>query len=465
MVLDELFAWNLVDDPSWHHALHAWYHGVDGGGFLFYASLWPLVRASGGSVLLARLASATTYFLAAIVWWRALTRFIESRWAAVGVLLVWVSSELLLGYVYMIRFYALYLLLSALAVYTLLRAAEGSWSRLTSGVLIFLVNACLVLTHMIGIMYSGLVLGAWLLCVGRRRRLWVMAVPLIAGWGTLWFCRTAIRASALNYGYSGMPHPRDFLRFYLKSAISWPVLLLAGIGCVLLLRDLARHLREDRDTSRLTILAPVLCLVYLLSPLGLYAICVLSKPIAAVRYLLPYYLSLATLCAYALQQLAARLKTAPAWMQRSAACALALTVLLLHRQAVQRLPPPPQLSLATLQGSDRNTPLVVEDEEVFFQLQHYFSGPGQQFYFLIAPRGTPAGLMGTVAVQGYYPGHIVPADTFTAQRLQFLLLASHRHATSPWYPNPDRCEMRILNRVQVHGFLEDLYSVSSCPPL
>ncbi len=462
MVLDEFFAWNLLSDPSFHHALGSWNAGADSGGILYYILLWPLVQLSQGSVLVARLFSAACYLLAAFVWWRALSRFLDPWSAALGVLLVWLSTGLLLVYIAQVRFYTPLLLFAALAVWATLRSSEENLPRPRAALLVFSAHAGLVLIHMLGILYSALIIAASLLCTRPRRRSLLIAAACLASWLTLLPCRTAIRNGSANATSQAIPVLRDVLRFHLKSSASPPVLVIALLGALWLLRDLLSQMRLGQPRRDLAVRGPVLCLAFGAIPFSLYGISHLGRPLGQTRYTLPYSLCLCTLCAHAF----ARLRTTRSRRLAQAISPACLVLILgLHTRAVKTLPPGPSLELGELQQLAAGKPVVVADEQTFFQLQYYRSNPGLQFHFLLAPaREQPSGIMATVARRGYFPNSFHHVDTFEQTYPEFLFLASLVPGSISWVTRDATCHARQIGSVRISRMQDAVYDVSGCHP-
>ena len=165
--MDELFTWKEVSDPSLWHLYYAIQHGADGGMPLFYTTAWLWAKVFGTGVLTLRLYSCITMCGALLVTWITIRRF-YSMWAtAFGVLAFWGTSGLLLNQNVEARFYGLFILTVAIAVnvYARLVVQPAPKSRLL--VMSLLSQAALVLTHVLGIIYGGLILLA-LICRMQR---------------------------------------------------------------------------------------------------------------------------------------------------------------------------------------------------------------------------------------------------------------------------------------------------------
>ena len=462
MLLDEFFAWNLLSDPSWHHLVASWAHGADSGGILYYALLWPLVHLFHKSVLVARIFSALCYVLSAMFWWRALARFMNAQAAALGVLLVWLSSGLVLVYIAQVRFYTPLLLFASLAVLTTLRCADEGVSPKAAALQVASAHACLVLIHMLGILYSALILAASLLCLLPRRRAFLIAGSVLTSWLALLPCRAAIRAGSANATSQLSFVLRDVLRFELKAATTAPVRLIALIGLLWLLYDAVRKIRSAPARARAALLGPVLCAAFLAGPFSLYLLSIFGRPLGAARYLLPYYMSLGTVCAYAIWRLQAVVARPFASLIAIATIALAAY---LHVVAISKTPRSPTLDLGNLDRLAQGKPVVVLNEQTFFELQYYRSNRDLQFHFLTPPVAAHAtGMMSTVAAQGYFLGSFDPVDVFERAHPEFVVLANPESRTSPWVLSDPTCHAAAVGTVRLSGNSAAVYDVHGCHP-
>jgi hypothetical protein len=157
--MDEIFTWKEVSDHSLLHLYYAIQHGADGGQPLFYTTAWLWAKAFGTSVLTLRLYSSVAMCTALLVSWRTIRRFYGLWATAFGVLMFWGTSNVLLEQNVEARFYGLYMLAVAVTVdlYTRL-VARPAPTRLLLLVALF-SQAALVLTHVLGLIYSGWLAG------------------------------------------------------------------------------------------------------------------------------------------------------------------------------------------------------------------------------------------------------------------------------------------------------------------
>src|ERR1700734_2513657 len=152
--MDEIFTWKEVSDRSLWHLYSAIQHGADGGQPLFYTTVWLWAKAFGSGVLALRLYSSVAMCAALLVTWRTIRRYYGVWATAFGVLTIWGTSGTLLEQNAEARFYGLYILAVAVTInlYTRLVARPEPSPLLL--VLVFFSQAALVLTHVLGLIYS-----------------------------------------------------------------------------------------------------------------------------------------------------------------------------------------------------------------------------------------------------------------------------------------------------------------------
>ncbi len=217
--MDEIFTWKEVSDPSLWHLYYAIQHGADGGQPLFYTTAWLWARAFGTGVLTLRLYSCIAMCGALLVTWKTIRRFYGVWATAFGVLAFWGTSGMLLDQNVEARFYGLYMLVVAVTVDLYTRLVARSVPTRALLVLAFLSQAALVLTHVLGLIYSGLILLALILFDAAKGRLrWKLYLVYAAGWLALLVWIPAIRASMAAgkpHGWIAMPTLTDLRTAYL----------------------------------------------------------------------------------------------------------------------------------------------------------------------------------------------------------------------------------------------------------
>lgn len=200
---DELLGWLMLRDPSWRHMIAGWLKGVDGGGILFYLTgrLWFLIF--GASVLSFRLYTATGFALTFSLIWAAGRRFYGAGIIAFAILITWFGSPIPIQTLAQGRFYGLVMAANALATYLYVRLADKAVVLRRFYVYLFLAHACLVTSHILGVVYSSLIVLAMIVqdFVVKNWRPWLYLSAVIPDL-LLIPCLPAIYASARV----GKPH-------------------------------------------------------------------------------------------------------------------------------------------------------------------------------------------------------------------------------------------------------------------
>ena len=135
--------------------------------------------------------------------WRTIRRFYGMWATGFGVLTMWGTSGLLLDQNVEARFYGIYMLAVALAVNIYARLITEPVPRPSLLLATFACQAGLVLSHVLGLIYGGLILLALMAFdAGKRRLRLKVYLCYAAGWLALLVWIPAIRASIAV----GKPH-------------------------------------------------------------------------------------------------------------------------------------------------------------------------------------------------------------------------------------------------------------------
>ena len=431
MWLDEFFAWGVLTDPSLAHAMHAWLEGADSGGALYYILGHTLLAITGPSVLVARLFGAVLLATAFVVWVRVLRRVFGDRIALIasGVLLV---STGYINYLAEVRFYSQLIAAVVLAVWLALWGQREARSSRAMFVAFFLVHGALVSSHLLGIVYSALVLLGMLLC-STPKRYAAAGLGTLASWILLLFARQPIHVGGLRVAGMRLASPRwtDLFNVYRSeptaiTAVNLVLyLLLIGTALLWLRRKDGNWPLQDNPRSLLFRIALLLGAV----PALFFAESwVAPWPLWVVRYMLPGILGISGLTGFMLEY-----QTRQAWMhqmsraQKNSIFAVVLLVMVgLHVDAIRHQILRPVFTDAELKPMEQRLPVVVADEQLFFQLKFYESNAVPQFYYVHIPVTTVAGeksdLMRTIERQGYWGGSLRTRDELLSTVSDFLLL-------------------------------------------
>jgi hypothetical protein len=460
--MDELFTWKEVSDPSLWHLYYAIQHGADGGMPLFYTTAWLWAKVFGTGVLTLRLYSCTTMCGALLVTWLTIRRF-YSMWAtAFGVLAFWGTSGLLLNQNVEARFYGLFVLTVALAVDVYARLVTQPAAKPQLLVLSFLSQAALVLTHVLGIIYGGLILLALIVSDAARRRFRPQVYfSHAAGWLALLVWVPAIRASMAAgkpHSWIMMPTFKTLIASYLfedfeqwlgllqrhsheatfqmvRHATEWIILIPLTLIFLLGLRRLvASRGRTDSAPRSAFLLAGYLLLT---TPVVLFVISHLLSPVFVSRYLLPCGVGVAIILADFADELGAGRQGSSRMVWGS----IVLFLVICPVATVLALPPlDTRQEYLDVQRLDHVVPpniaVVAGWQEDFSKVMRFSHDPQSRYYFLLdwpsaveGPRGFVLDyhLMKAYRDNGYYSKNIQDSQGFFCSHPDFLVLDVEQH--------------------------------------
>jgi hypothetical protein len=461
--MDELFTWKEVSDPSLWHLYYAIQHGADGGMPLFYTTAWLWAKAFGTGVLTLRLYSCITMCGALLVTWLTIRRF-YSMWAtAFGVLAFWGTSGLLLNQNVEARFYGLFILTVAIAVNVYARLVAQASPNLLLLVMSLLSQAALVLTHVLGIIYGGLILLTLILSDAARRRfrpqvylsyaagwlallVWVPAIraSMAAGKPRVWIMMPTSKTLVASYLFEDFDqwfgllqrHSPEATFQMIRHAAEWIILIPLTLILLLGLRRLVRSRQQAGSAAR----SAFLLVGYFLfsTPVVLFVVSHLISPVFVSRYLLPCGVGIAIILADfadslgADRQVSSRLLWGP------------IVLLLVICPVVTTLALPPldlRRQYLDVQGLDNvvppNTAVVAGWQEDFSKLMRFSHDPQNRYYFLLdwpsavdGPRGFVLDyhLMKAYRDNGYYTKNIQASQSFFCSHPDFLVLDVEGHS-------------------------------------
>jgi hypothetical protein len=468
--MDEVFTWKEASDPSLRHLYSAIQHGADGGQPLFYTTVWLWAKVFGPGVLSLRLYSCVAMCVALLVTWKAVRRYYGMWATAFGVLLLWGTSGTLLDQNAEGRFYGLYMLSVAISVEMYARLL----ARPVPGRLLlfcaFCSQAALVMTHVLGLIYGGMILLALILADFQSKRL---RLKLYAAWASGWLALLvwlpAIRASiAAGKPHGWIPSPRlgtVLLSYLFGIWLEWLVWLqnhagqvvfvvgrvVTGLIIVVPLVIVLRIAIRDKRGPLLPLAAALLAV-----PLLLYVLSHLLTPVFVPRYTLPSAIGMSiVLAAFA------------DWVGDDRRIWIPVAVLLLITPVCSALlVRAPQangqyIHVAQIDSmAPPNIPLVVGWQNDFSMMMRFSRDPQDRFYLLDWPTALVGErtmvldyhLMRAYRHAGYYPGNIQDQDSFLCSHTDFLVLDSHfvkNHALEPgWFDlvirNAPQFEWRAL---------------------
>jgi hypothetical protein len=502
--MDEIFTWKEVSDRSLWHLYYAIQHGADGGQPLFYTTAWLWAKVFGTGVLTLRLYSCIAMCGALLVTWRTIRRFYGVWATAFGVLTIWGTSGLLLSQNADARFYGLYMLAVAISVDIYTRLAPRPVPTRLLLVLVLLSQAALVLTHVLGLIHSGLILLALILFDAAKGHFRIKVYFFhAAGWLALLVWVPAIRASMAvgkPHGWIEMPTVVNLLSVYLfENSLHWLRLFkrhsdellfqivhraaevvtfvpLVAVFLLWLRRIVASGRRALSDPrSALLLVAYVL----LSAPVVLFVLSHLVTPVFVSRYMLPSAIGMAIVLAAFADFLGSDSRTNLRFSPRLMWVAIVLFLMVSPVLSVMALGPVnlswDYLDVRRLEQSvPANVAVVAGWQEDYVKLMRYSQDSKAQYYFLL---DWPAALAGPKAFvldyhlmkayhdNGYFSKGIQDSDSFLCSHPNFLVLDAPnantldaRNDNSPDWQKPNWFDLNIRNMPQFEWKVIDSFN-------
>jgi hypothetical protein len=432
---DEVFTRTELSDPSLLHLMHALTRLGGAGMPLFYLTAWPWAHVFGFSDLSLRLYSSAGVCGALLVLTAAMRRRFSARAAFLGIAFGMFACMILVDQNAEARGYGLYLLLCTLAIAQLLRVADTPRPGACDLALLALSQAGLVLGHVLGLSFSGLLLLALAGADLRQRRLrWKVYACYAAGWLALLPWIPAIRASAAvakPHGWIVVPSIGDLViscSYWLFAGIYFPLMrgtlfgVVAGWSCAIfcvgsLLVAASYGLREATPNLRVVYFAGF---ALMSGPLAFFIVSHVATPIWVARYMIPAALGVGML--------------AVCWAERTefvrgvAGIILSVVVLLLPIAAAA-VAHPDSLDVVRVDQIAAGRTVVSDWAPDFMVMLRYSADPAKLEFPLDWPAalvGPPAAvgafhLMDNYRRDGYMTANLIDVDQVLAQK-SFLVL-------------------------------------------
>lgn len=408
---DEIFSLRVLTMPELSSMLRALAGGADGAPPLYYVLGWAWVRAFGASELSLRLLSSAGFCTAVLLLWPAVRRAFGTRAAAIGLLTTFGSSQLVLYQNAEARFYGLLTALCALA--TTLTASIAVARRPGKALLAatVLTNAALVLSHVYGFVYGGVLLAslvAWDLWDGRIRPTCYGAY--LAGWLAFipWLRPFAVQRDLTLPGtWTPVPSIGDLLKVFLLDIHLLALAILVVVFLAQLRRRGAAGQALARDAVAPTRAAPPEASALLLASAALLAVPVASFAMSRVstsvfwpRYFVPSVTAWAIVLAWLARSLEPAGTAAVAglagvmwrggwrrWVPGAMAmigypalCLLAAAYPVYWAMSSEWMEHPgKELRKVGLAG----LPVAIESPHAYLPLTRYPAFPGQRYYFIL----------------------------------------------------------------------------------
>ncbi len=444
---DEILSRLTLGAPDLRSSLQGWYYGADGGGVLYYllGHLW--LWLFGASRLTLRLFSTAGFFTAIVLIWTIARRFYPLVVVACCVGMVFFLPSSTVWQEFNGRFYGLFLASAAFASVMFLR----TWGRIEVSrrdlLLTGCAQACLIGSHVLGLVYSASMLAVLLGTDCYRRHLrWYLEFAVLSGWLVVPISLHAIRATsgvAKGVFWTTRPHLRDLgLGLF---GYSNGLLRIAGLlwAAALLQTWLARKREPRIDRSEIGpgAHAPVYALIcsILLGQVLLFVKSRSDISIYADRYLLPLAIAATFLLAEGMTF--AFGGRAIAYLQRTGAT-LVVSLLFLLFLSVHAFRSDPHSDLYPTPGfpTRMERMLPPDHDVVVLQIPQFLTmrlyDPTHRYIFLTdwqylnTLQGADLSgerLVGNVARAGYAPGGVMDCPEFTQSVHQFTILVDPSH--------------------------------------
>ena len=210
MWVDELYSYNLIQDPSLSHMLISSGDQCDGSPPLYYFFVRPWAALFSMHALHLRLFSSAAFCMAFALIWFTLRRVFGFWPSAVSLALVVGTSHVIRSENSNVRFYGLLFTLISLAVLLAVKLGEQERPSLALWIGNLLAQGALVLCHPLGGIYGAALLTAMLAgdLIFLRRMRWLVNLSYTAGWLALlfWFPQI-LRQADINKPHSWVPVP------------------------------------------------------------------------------------------------------------------------------------------------------------------------------------------------------------------------------------------------------------------
>ena len=448
---DEVVCVYLIQDHSFGHMLHALAGGADVVPPLYYLSAWSWARVAGVSQLSLRLHSWLWMSIAFALTWAVLRRRYGYWPASVGCAAAFCLSRLVLYHNSETRFYAFFLGVVAFGVWVFDRVHESDRLRLGQMALIAVAHACLVYTHVFGVLYSGCILLAWIMADAWQRR-WRPSVyaSVMIGWLTYLPWLPVFRRQTGIFQYSSwIPTPTvtDLLEAFAHK-VNLPLALIFIGGFVLLTQRqrAGRTLRPQTSAQEALFLLSVIFIV--LVPLALWIFSRMSRSVFWDRYMIGSTIGWAIILSFLCEQLGLSAtedgeSAAGAEVAGRSECGQIGPCLLLafflafpvfHALMHPRIPRPDAERLpAGLDG----LPIALQTPHAFLPRMYYLGTNNNYYYVLdweasIDPQSKPGANVNDQTINGlrrFYPlEHVVSSPDFLSRHPRFLYFDQHENA-------------------------------------
>jgi hypothetical protein len=471
---DELQSYYLLGDHSFRHMLVAFSDKFTNVPPLYFALGWLWAKAFGATELSLRLFSAFGMSIACLVTWITLRRNYQFWPAAIGTLGIFCVADLVLMQNAEARMYGVFLAVCSLGVLEFDVINRRQHCSTATLLLNALIHAAIVQTHLFGIIYSSVILCAFVI---RDRSVNIFRprvyLSVLLGWLSLIpYIPTFLNQADAGNPRAWIPVP-DLNQLTLALVPSASPFFSLVIMLVLVISAIqfpskaidsgSEQPPEEQASSRREVSLRILACLFLAVPLCAWIVSRTVKPLFIPRYMIPGALAWAILMAYLASRIIERGKSqlsGASGRKLSSVLLWGLTIILLAHPITYAWSLPKQQfpGVHDEKYGYRNLPIVTPFSHDFMKRFHY--SPKRQRYFFIldweaaldvkSGRFSPQEYKAMDALKRDYPkvfdDHIIQVSDFLKMHDRFLVLdyANYqRKCTAEDFHCPRWLEMRI----------------------
>jgi hypothetical protein len=472
---DELQSYLLFGDHSFRHMMIAFGDKFTNVPPLYFVLGWLWARAFGVTELSLRLFTSVGMSVACVVTWITLRRNYRFWPTVIGTLGIFCVADLVLTQNAEARMYGLFLAVCALGVLEFDVINRRQHCSKATLLLNALIHAAIVQTHLFGIIYSGVILCAFVI----RDRFFKVFRPrvyvsVLLGWLSL----IPYVATFLNQADAGNPRAwipvPDLNKLTLAlvpsaspffSLVIILLLLISAIHSVSRANDSrSQQVPREQASSAAEVSLLILACLYLAVPLCVWIVSRTVKPLFIVRYMIAGTLAWAILLAYLASRIIENGKSqlsAPLGRKLASVLLWALTIILLTHPITYAWSVPNEEfpGIHDAKYGYRDLPIITTFSHDFMKRFHY-SPERKRYFFVLDWEAALDPRSGLFSPQEYkamdalrrdyrrvYRDHIVQLSDFLTRRDRFLVLADTNRPTC--MPQDFHCprwlEMRIEN--------------------
>ncbi|MCL6260625.1 glycosyltransferase family 39 protein [Aquiflexum sp. TKW24L] len=456
---DEIYSWFLLSDPSFLHMWEAFSDQINNTPPLYFLIGWLWAQIFGDSALSLRLFSALGIFTALVLIWFILRRYYDFWPVAIGLAMVFCTSQLIMEQNTEARMYGLYLATAALALFVYDCICRTLEPRNKLLLINFLAHAALIHTHLHGAFYSGTLLVALIVYDFFFKKLSLKVYLTIVGsWFTILLYLPAFFVQiGVSKPQGWLPEPvvGDLINLllwrntFLNYNSLFLLILITALGYILIPRTqnpIGQNKKKLEDTKHLLLAA----LSWVVVPIGVYLLSKIMQPIFWSRYFMPTALGIGIILVHSLHPIIKIMglhgEDSPKsvfFLKRSMGYRIFVLLLFLFFLTIIWIPlknsisfkQNPRLAESSIIIKNHSDLPVVCQFSYFFWENHFYDPQPEKFYFILDEEGALAGKSGMFGAQEFkhmtaflrkYPEHlhdqVVESETFLSRFDRFIVM-------------------------------------------